>query len=143
VRVQLGAIDCWPLGLKLFLPLLAATLLWWLATWPLSWLHIIPQVSELRRAGESLVVGLGSYAAWEYAAAALLLLDLLNTYIYFGKHPLWNYTDTLARTLLIPLKKIPLRAGRVDFAPVIGIVLVFVIGEFAEYWLPKLYAKLL
>ena len=144
VRVQLGGIDRWPRGMKLFLPLLAGSLLWWLTSWPLSWLQIIPRpISEIRRAAESLVVGLGSYLAWEYAAAGLLVLHLLNTYVYFGKHPLWNYVATMAQTLLQPLEKIPLRAGKVDFAPVVGIALVFLIGELAERGLAALYERLL
>ena len=57
---------------------------------------------------------------------------LLNTYIYFGKHPFWNYVNATAQTLLAPLRKIPLRAGRVDFAPVVGIVIIFFAAELAE-----------
>lgn len=143
VRVQLGGIDRWPRAMKLFLPLVAMSLLWWLAGWPLAWLQITPPVSEIRRAGEALVAGLGSYVAWEFAAAAVLVLYLLNTYIYFGKHPLWNYVDALTQTLLQPLGKIPLRVGKVDFAPVIGIALVFLFGELAERGLAILYERLL
>jgi uncharacterized protein YggT (Ycf19 family) len=34
--------------------------------------------------------------------------------------------------LLTPLNKIPLRAGKVDFAPVLGIAAVFFLAELAE-----------
>ena len=89
-------------------------------------------VSAAHRVEESLVIGLGSYLAWKFVAAALLVLHLLNTYIYFGKHPFWSYVNATAQTLLAPLRKIPLRAGRVDFAPVVGIAVIFFAAELAE-----------
>jgi uncharacterized protein YggT (Ycf19 family) len=71
-----------------------------------------------------------------------LVLHLLNSYIYFGKYPIWNYVASEAQTLLRPLRAIPLRAGKVDFAPVLGIALVFLLGELAERGLAALYLKL-
>jgi uncharacterized protein YggT (Ycf19 family) len=144
VRIPLGGADLWPRWVKMILPLVITALLWWPASWLLAWLHIIPQpVSAAHRIGESLVIGLGSYLVWKYVAAALLVLHLLNTYIYFGKHPFWNYVHATAQTLLAPLRKIPLRAGKVDFAPVVGIALVFLLGQLAESGLAKLYRWLL
>ena len=126
VRVQLGVVDAWPRKLKLPLPLAASVPLWWLASWLLVWLHVIPPPSSAaRRVEMALLIGLGSYLVWKFLIGALLTLYLLNSYIYFGKHPFWNYVNATGRTLLLPLKKIPLRLGRVDFAPVVGIALVF------------------
>jgi uncharacterized protein YggT (Ycf19 family) len=99
-------------------------------------------MSAAHRIEESLVIGLGSYLVWKFVAAALLVLHLLNTYIYFGKHPFWNYVNVTAQTLLAPLQKIPLRAGRVDFAPVVGIAIIFSAAELAEHGLIWLYARL-
>jgi uncharacterized protein YggT (Ycf19 family) len=143
VRMQLGRIDGWPLWVKIILPFAATTLLWWLAIWLFGWLEIIPKpVSAIHRMEESAVIGLGSYLAWKFIAAALLVLHLLNTYIYFGKHPFWNYVNATAQNLLAPLQKIPLRAGKADFAPVVGIVIVFLTAELAERGLIWLYAWL-
>jgi uncharacterized protein YggT (Ycf19 family) len=143
VRMQLGRIDGWPLWVKILLPFAATTLLWWLAVWLFVWLEIIPKpVSAIHRMEESAVIGLGSYLAWKFIAATLLVLHLLNTYIYFGKHPFWNYVNTTAQNLLAPLQKIPLRAGKADFAPVVGIMIVFLTTELAERGLIWLYARL-
>ena len=143
VRVQLGGIDGWPRWAKIVLPLVASALGWWLVSWLLGWLNIIPNpVSAAHRIGESVVIGLGSYLAWKYVAAALLVLRLLNTYIYFGKHPFWNYVNAAAQTLLAPLRKIPLHAGRVDFTPVVGIALVFFAAELAQRGFGWLYSRL-
>jgi uncharacterized protein YggT (Ycf19 family) len=143
VRIPLGAIDGWSPWSKIISPFVTASLIWWLASWALAWQEVIPRpVSAAHRIEESLLIGLGSYLAWKYAAVTLLVLRLLNTYIYFGKHPFWNYVNTIALALLAPLRKIPLRAGRADFAPVIGIALVILLAEAAQRGLVYFYSHL-
>jgi hypothetical protein len=143
VRLQLGPVDGLPGWVKFILPPLLVAPLWWLASWLLAWLAIVPKpVSTLHHLEESVVIGLGSYLAWKFAAGALLILYVLNSYIYFGKHLFWNYITGEAQTLLRPLRVVPLRAGKVDFAPVVGIVLVFLLGELAERGLAALYLRL-
>jgi len=143
VRMQLGPIDRWSPGIKAFLPLGLMALLWWLVSWVLAWLAIVPPpVSAAHRVEESLVIGLASYLAWKYVAGALLVLYLLNSYIYFGRHPFWNYVAAEAQTLLRPLRAVPLRAGKADFTPVVGMTLVFLFAELAERGLAALYLRL-
>jgi uncharacterized protein YggT (Ycf19 family) len=143
VRMQLGGMDRWLRGAKIILPFAATALLWWLASWLFGWLQINPPpVSAAHRIEQSLVIGLGSYLVWKFLIGALLALHLLNSYIYFGRHPFWNYVNATAQTLLTPLEKIPLRVGKVDFAPVVGIALTFLLAEFAGRGLVLLYAKL-
>jgi uncharacterized protein YggT (Ycf19 family) len=143
VRMPLGGIDRWARWSKLLLPLMVMSVFWWLASWLLAWLQVIPPpVSPAHRIEESLVIGLGSYLTWKYLAGALLALHLLNSYIYFGKHQFWSYVNAEAQTLLSPLRAVPLRAGKVDFAPVVGIVLVFLAAELAGSGLVSLYGKL-
>ena len=142
VRMQLGGIDSWPFWAKIISPLAVTALVWGLASWPFAWSHPKPDMAMVHRIEESLVIGLGSYLAWKYLAGALLVLHLLNTYIYFGKHPFWNYINATAQTLLSPLRKIPLRAGKMDFAPVVGIVIVFFAAELSERGLVWLYTRL-
>jgi uncharacterized protein YggT (Ycf19 family) len=130
VKMQLGEIDGWPRWIKFLLPLAVIALLWWLASWMLAWLHVIPPpVSPGRRIAGALVVALGSCLVWKFLIVALLALHLLNSYIYFGRHPFWNYVNAAAKKLLRPLEKIPLRTGKVDFAPVVGIALVFLFAH--------------
>jgi uncharacterized protein YggT (Ycf19 family) len=143
VRMPLGGMDRWSRGVKFFLPLMVTATFWWLASWLLAWLQVIPPpVSPVHRIEESLVIGLGSYLAWKYLIGVLLVLHLLNSYIYFGKHPFWGYVNAEARTLLSPLRTVPLQAGKADFAPVVGIALVFLAAELAGRGLVLLYEKL-
>jgi uncharacterized protein YggT (Ycf19 family) len=143
VKMQLGAIDAWPRWIKYLLPLVVIALLWWMASWVMAWLQIIPQpVSPARRIEGALIIALGSCLVWKYLIAALLALHLLNSYIYFGRHPFWNYVNAAAKELLRPIQKIPLRAGRADFAPVAGIALTFLLAEVAGRVLVILYRRL-
>ncbi len=133
VRMQLGRIDDWPRGVKFLLPLMVMATFWWLATWLLTWLQIIPPpVSAAHRIEAALIVGLNSYLIWKYVIGALLTLHLLNSYIYFGKHPFWGYVNMTAQTLLSPLRRFPLRLGKMDFAPVVAIIIIFLFANFAE-----------
>jgi uncharacterized protein YggT (Ycf19 family) len=142
VRMPLGALDRWPRWAKFLLPLVATAAFWWLASWLLASLQIIPEpVSPAHRIEESLVIALGSYLVWKYLMGALLALHLLNSYIYFGKHPFWIYVHAGAQTLLSPLRAVPLRVGKVDFAPIVGIALVFLLAELAGRGLVLLYGK--
>jgi len=143
VRMPLGGIDGWPNWAKIILPFVITSFLWWPASRLLTWLEIIPPpLSAAHRLEESVIIGLNSYLLWKFIAAALLVLHLLNTYIYFGRHPFWNYVNATAQNLLAPLRKIPLRAGRVDFAPVAGIAIIFFAAELAGRGLAWLYTRL-
>ena len=142
VKMQLGKVDGWPRWIKFLLPLAVIALVWGLASWPFAWLHPRPAMSEVHRIEESLVIALGSYLVWKFLIAALLALHLLNSYIYFGKNPFWNYVNATAKQLLRPLEKIPLRAGRADFAPVVGIALVFLLAGLAGRALVIIYGRL-
>lgn len=143
VRIQLGAVHKWPAAFKAILPLLVCMGLW-LAVEPLlaAW-EIIPRPTSWLHVGEqSIVLGVGAYAVWQYAIGAVLGLHLLNTYVYLGSHPIWNFVKLTAQRLLVPLNRLPLRIGKVDFAPVVEIAVVFVGAEMLQRGLLLLYMKL-
>lgn len=143
VKIPLGRVDDWPVWAKILLPLVATSVLWWSLTWLLSWLQICPpMVSMAQRIEQSLVIGLASYLVWKFPLGAILVLNLLNSYIYFGKHPFWNFVNVTAQKIMQPLRKIPLRAGKVDFAPVVALVLLFFTAELAGHGLNRLYIRL-
>jgi uncharacterized protein YggT (Ycf19 family) len=142
VKVPLGRVDGWPRWSKIILPFTATAICWWLSSWLFVWMQIVPPVSMAARFEQSVVIGLSSYLIWKFPAAVLLTMHLLSSYIYFGRHPLWKYVAATAQIILKPLRKIPLQAGKVDFAPVLGIVIVFLAAEGLARGLAWLYAKL-
>lgn len=140
VKIPLGRADAWPRAVKIILPFCVTALVWWLAGWWLGWLQVIPSpASPGQRLGQAAIIGLNSYLIWKYPAVAILALHLLSSYIYFGAHPLWNYINTTARKILRPLDPLPLRLGKVDFAPIVAMVVIFLAAELAIRGLDWLY----
>ena len=133
-RTQLGRFARWSTWKKLLLPLVAGFTIWWLLSWPLSAWGLVPRSpTEGARLAQAALVGLGCYLAAKYVLVALLGLHLLHNHIYFGRHPVWNFVDLAARRLLRPLHFIPLRIGKVNLAPLVGIVLVLACAHALEH----------
>jgi uncharacterized protein YggT (Ycf19 family) len=140
VRLHLGWIDRFPWPVKLALPLAVTLLLWYLISMLLAGWQIIPApASSDLRLKQGVVIGLGGYLSWKYVIGAFLALCLVNTYVYLGEHPFWNFVSVTGRKLVRPLQPLHLRIGKVDFAPVIGIAIVFLAAEFAQRKLTVLY----
>lgn len=137
--IPLGRLDGWPRWARAVLPFFAAAILWWLTSWLLTQLHVLMPLPAAARFQQSCVLGVSVYLLWQYPLEAILVLHLLNSYIYFGKHPFWNYVDATARTILRPLGKIPLRLGKADFAPLVGIVLIFAFANCAEFGIKNIH----
>ena len=140
VRAHLGVVERCPRFIKWFLPLLLAGLAF-LALHPLlARLGVIPAMKNRNHLLEqAAVIGLGSYLTWKYLIVGVLLLHLLNSYVYLGNSPLWAFINATAHGLLAPLSWLPLRVGRVDFGPPLAIVLTLLAGELAARGLPALY----
>jgi len=141
VKIPLGRVDGWSRGVKLVLPFIATATGWFVVSWPLGWVEQLSLPMSLR-VEQSVVIGLGSYLVWKFPAGVLLVLHLLNSYIYFGRHPLWKYINATTQKLLQPLQKTPLRLGKVNFAPVVALVVVFLAAEGLARGLAWLFAKL-
>jgi uncharacterized protein YggT (Ycf19 family) len=143
VRLHLGWLERWPWPLKLFLPLLFVTLLWYASNPLLVRWEIIPAVkSALHRLEQAGAIGLGVYLVWKYLITGLLVLYLLSSYVYLGNHVFWNFLAVTGRNMLRPFRVLPLQIGRIDFAPLLAIAVVLVASRFAERGLTDLYRRL-
>lgn len=130
VRLYCKWVDRWPQWIKALLPFVAGGL-FWLSLHPLfARLAIVPgNKSTAQLIEQSAIIGLGAYLALKYLIVGILFLHLLNSYVFLGLHPLWNFVNATARNLLTPLSWLPLRIGKVDFIPVAAIALVFFVAE--------------
>ena len=139
VRLHLGWFERGPVFLKIMLPPLLITT-FWLALGPLfaRW-NLLPPVNLPETLRRGLLISLSAFLTCKYLIAGFLLLHLLSRYVYLGKSPIWSFVDATAQNLLAPLKAIPLRLGKVDFAPAVGTALALVAGELGLRWLAKLY----
>ncbi|MGC3957849.1 MAG: YggT family protein [Verrucomicrobiota bacterium] len=134
LQLHLGKVERWSRVTKLLLPLLALTPIWWMASWPLTFYGIMPAPSGmLARLLQALLVGVGSYLAWKFLLIGIFALYFVSSYVFFGRQPFWQHLDLIARQLLAPLRRLPLRLGKLDLAPLVGIILVFGIAFITEH----------
>jgi uncharacterized protein YggT (Ycf19 family) len=139
VRRHLGALDRWPKAAKLLLPLLVMVVLWFLLNPLLLRVQMVPRVTPWHLLAQGAVIGLAVYLVLKFLVVGFLLLHVLNSYIYLGDFPFWNFVNTTARGLLRPLRWLPLRIGRVDLAPVAAAALVLLAAELGGRGLDRLY----
>jgi uncharacterized protein YggT (Ycf19 family) len=143
VRLHLGWIGRWPWPVKLLLPLFVVGLLWYSLNPLMAHWDVIPHAaSPSHRLQQAGAMGLGVYLTWKYLIVSLLLLYLLNSYIYLGTHAFWNFLNITGCNILTPLRFLPLRIGKIDFSPFLAIAAVLLAGRFAEQGLTSLYRRI-
>ena len=89
------------------------------------------------------VLGLAAYLALKFFLVGILALHLFSSYVYLGELPLWSFVNTTAHGLLRPLQWLPLRAGRMDFAPVLAMVLLLLTAPFSQRGLTQIFQRLI
>ena len=134
LRLHLGPPARWPWLVQLLLPLLLITGLW-VALHPLlAHLDIASRVrSNAHLVEQGLLIGTALYLSLQYVLPVFLFLHLIASYVYLGSSPLWDFVGATARNLLTPLRRLPLRIARFDFAPLAGVILIFSV----LHWLPN------
>ena len=143
VRLHLGWVESWPMLAKLLVPWLLAACLWYLVHPGLVALGlVVPVKSTLHLWEQGLLLGMGTFIAWKYVIGVVLLIHVVNTYLYLGNYELWQFINGTARNLLLPIRWLPLRVGQIDFAPVVAIALVFLAAQGVEHGLGYLFARL-
>jgi uncharacterized protein YggT (Ycf19 family) len=147
VRLHFKSCEHWPRVIKFPLPFFFGALGWFALHPILAWVAIAPHARTGQQLAEqSALIGVAAYLAWKYLIAGILVLHLLNSYIYFGNHSFWNFINASARNILYPLRWVPLRFGKMDFLPLVGIAVVFFVCEaFSRLpaWLPQRFYHLL
>jgi len=133
--LHLGPVARWPWLVQVLLPVALVTALW-VAFHPLLMrMELVGRARSLASLAEQGgLVGLALYFSLQYLLPPFLLLHLVTTYVYLGTSPIWDFVGATARNLLAPLRWLPLRVGRLDFAPVAGVVILL----FLFHWLPNL-----
>lgn len=128
VRVQLGSLARLPAPVLVILPGITIALIWLAMSPLLVWSGVIerPQ-STLHLIEQSLLVGIVIYLSLKFFIPAILLAYLISSYIYLGNHPIWDFISLTARNFLVPLRWLPLRMGKFDFSPLLGMVLSVII----------------
>ncbi len=140
VRGLLGLVEWWPFAVKLLLPAMVAAFGWIFVNPLLYKMGLIPaSVSEWQLICQALLLACATCLLWKFLIVGLLFIHLINSYLYLGNHPAWQYISHTANQLLKPFRILPLRFARIDFAPLIAIPVVLASAEALELALPELY----
>lgn len=143
VQVNLGWPDRLPPVVRLLLPIPVVTLLWTGLAWWFGRLGLMPApVSAWHTAAQGLVLSLGSLLLWQYLLAAIIILFLFHSYIFIGNSPFWEFIEGAGQTLLAPMRRLPLRWGKIDGTPVVALALVFLIAHHGARALETLFHRL-
>jgi uncharacterized protein YggT (Ycf19 family) len=123
--LQLGRAGRWPWLVQLILPVVVITALWMLFHPLLLYIGVTTPIrSDAVLLAQGAVLSLISYLSLKFLFFGLLAVHLVITYVYLGASPAWEFINTTSRHLLSPLNRLPLRFGRLDLAPFLGIILV-------------------
>jgi len=122
---QLGRVARWPLFIQLILPIFIIAGLWALFHPLLIYIGVTTHLrSNALLLAQGAVVSLIVYLTLKFLLLAFLSVHLIVTYVFLGTNPVWEFINTTSRNMLAPLNRLPLRFGKIDLAPVIGIILV-------------------
>lgn len=134
VRSHLGRVAHWPAVAQLGLPMLIAAGLW-LAWFP-ALAHcrlVLPAGSILQVVAQGGLVGLALILSLKYLIPPIVLLHMVNSYVYLGASPLWDFVASTSDSLLRPLRPLPLQVARLDLRPLAGGCLAILLF----HWLPE------
>jgi uncharacterized protein YggT (Ycf19 family) len=72
---------------------------------------------------QGVILGLNAYLSLKYLLVAFLFVYMINSYVYLGANAVWDFVNTTSRNILYPLRRLPLKLGRIDLTPLLGIIL--------------------
>ena len=137
VRLHMGWLEQMPLVIRILSPLVITVAAWTGLRPLLIYLGLTPIVPLSQTLEQGTIIALNAYFVWGYYIFVILGLHILNSYIYFGTAPLWNYISQTGRRLLFPLEWLPLKIGRLDFTPLIVMICLFLAMKGANWGLQK------
>jgi uncharacterized protein YggT (Ycf19 family) len=128
LRSHLGLVARWPWWVQSLLPLVLVAGLWAAVHPVLVSLGVIgPVQSKTHLLEQGVLVGAGIYLSLKYLLPLFLLVHLVASYVYLGRNPLLDFVSMTSRNILAPLSRFPLRYAMVDFAPLAGAVIIFLL----------------
>ena len=130
IRRQMGWMGGWPAWALAVWPMVMAGLGWALIGWLASESRLMPTLTDGRHLlQQSLVVGLSQVCVLRWAAAVILILHLLNLYVYLGNNPVWEFVQQTGERLSRPFAIF--RFGQLDLSPIPALVIYW--GAFSVF----------
>ena len=128
IHLQLGCIARWPRVLLVIVPGLFVAGLWVAAHPLLVYAGVVNRTSSVAPLlGQGALVGTALYFTLKQLLPVFLFLYLIANYVFLGTSTFWDFISVTARRILAPLRRLPLRWGRIDFAPLAGIIVILLL----------------
>ena len=116
IRRRLGWMAYLPAVILLVIPSLILGVVWlvfgWLAA-RVGWLPALHGGAHLGQ--QAVVVGMGGVLVWKWPLTVVLVLHFLNSYVFFGASPVWDFIQQTGGRICRPLAF--MRLGRLNLAP--------------------------
>jgi hypothetical protein len=137
VRRQLGWLGTLPAPLLAALPPLAAGLAWLAIGSSASYFRLMPELQDGGHLVEqALVMALSQVCVLRWFLVGVLLLHLLNLYVYMGNHAFWDFIQQTGERLARPFAVF--RMGHLDLSPLPAAVVMWFILNLLGYGFPWL-----
>lgn len=91
---------------------------------------------------QSPIVAASFWTLYLVAIMAVIGLYLLNSYVYLGEKVVWKFIDETAKFYLSGLRQLPLVFGRIDLAPMLGLLLYWLLYRILEAGLQAVFERL-
>ncbi len=138
LRFHAGRMGRWPGWAQVLAPMVLTAGIW-MAIQPLlvrcdvatrahSMAHLLAQ---------GLLVGFSLVFSLKYLIPSILFLHVVSSYVYLGSNALWDFISATSRNLLRPFRRLPLRVAKVDFAPLLAVLVILAVLN----WLPGLVTE--
>ena len=126
IRRGLGPLACLPAVVLLSLPVVSLGLAWLFLGWLSARAGLVPALHSWQQLlQQSGVVGLAAILVWRWLLTLVLSLYFLNSYVFFGTSPFWDFIQHTGARLARPLGWA--RFGRANFAPLLALGLVWLV----------------
>lgn len=76
---------------------------------------------------QSLWISISAWMGVYWLLLLLMIFYLIHSYVYLGSWEGWDWIEGMGDRLLLPLKKLPLQWARIDFAPLVFLLLNWVV----------------
>jgi len=142
VRLALGPLKRFSTTALMLVLFLVVTALWVGLHSFLARLSVVDAGTTVARTIEQgLLLNVALIMSLKYLVTGLLLAHLAASYVYLGNSPFWDFIHSSARRLLTPVRWVPLRLGRIDFAPLAGVLLALLLLHWGPAYLDGALAK--
>jgi len=89
-----------------------------------GWLGMLPAITDRSHLiWQAFCISIYAWLALYYLIIILMVLYLIQSYVHLGNWEGWDWLEGVSERLLSPLTVVPLQWARIDFAPIVVLLL--------------------